>query len=80
MPMTAGMTGLPYRTYLVYEAVGVVAWAAIYIAIGVLARESWEVATQVVGVGGTIVFLGILTTVLMVVRRRAPAAQPDAES
>jgi len=48
MPMAAGMSGLPYRTYLLYELVGLVVWTAMYVAIGVLARESWGVVTQLV--------------------------------
>jgi undecaprenyl-diphosphatase len=56
MPMAAGMSGLEYRRYLPYELAGVVGWCVMYVAIGVLARESWELATQVVGVGGTLVF------------------------
>jgi membrane protein DedA with SNARE-associated domain len=56
MPMAAGMSGLEYRRYLPYEIAGVVGWCLMYVGIGVLARESWELATQVVGVGGTLVF------------------------
>jgi undecaprenyl-diphosphatase len=56
MPMAAGMSGLAYRRYLPYEMAGVVGWCLMYVGIGVLARESWELATQVVGVGGTLVF------------------------
>jgi undecaprenyl-diphosphatase len=56
MPMAAGMSGLEYRRYLPYEIAGVVGWCLMYVGIGVLARESWELATQVVGVGGTVVF------------------------
>lgn len=58
MPMAAGMSGIAYPRYLAYELVGLVGWAALYVGIGVLAQESWEVATRVVGVGGAALFAG----------------------
>ena len=79
MPMTAGMSGLPYRTYIGYELVGVVAWGAMYVGIGIGARESWEVATQVVGVAGTALFAAIVFAVLLVMRRRTGRATAGGE-
>ncbi len=81
MPMAAGTSGLSYRRYLPYEFVGLVGWAAIYVAIGLLARESWEVVTQVVGVGGTVVFAIVGVSAWRVLRRRAEGdSQPPAET
>lgn len=56
MPMAAGMSGLAYPRYLAYEVVGLLAWAGLYVGIGVLAQESWEAATRVVGMGGAAIF------------------------
>lgn len=84
MPMAAGMSGLPYRTYLLYELVGLVGWTAMYVAIGVLARESWGVATQIVGVGGTAVFAVVGVSIWIFMKRSdevasdAPAGDADA--
>jgi membrane-associated protein len=74
MPMAAGMSGLPYRTYLLYELVGLVGWTAMYVAIGVLARESWGVANQLVGVGGTAVFAVVGVSIWILMKRSDEAA------
>ena len=57
MPMAAGMSGIRYPRFLAYELVGLLGWVALYVAIGVLARESWQLATQLVGAGGTVIFV-----------------------
>ncbi|GMV07761.1 MAG: hypothetical protein AMXMBFR53_40360 [Gemmatimonadota bacterium] len=56
MPMAAGMSGIAYPRFLAYEVVGLAAWVGLYVSIGVLARESFQLATQVVGVGGAAAF------------------------
>ena len=56
MPMTAGMSGISYRRYLPYEAVGLVGWLAIYVAIGAAGGEGWRALADAVGVGGAAAF------------------------
>lgn len=73
MPVAAGMSGISYRRYLPYEVVGLVGWVALYVAIGVLAGESWRVATRIVGVGGATVFVAVGLGLWLVVRRREAA-------
>ena len=58
MPMAAGMTGIPYPRFLRYELLGLAGCVTLYVAIGVLAGESWQLATQLVGVGGALAFAG----------------------
>jgi len=70
MPMAAGMSGLPYHRYLPFELVGVVAWGAMYALSGLLARESWTLATQVAGVGGAVVFFVVAFVAWRIARRR----------
>lgn len=76
MPMAAGMSDLSYRRYLIYEIPGVVVWVCIYVALGVVAGESWELAVQAVGVGGALVF-GVAALVLWLAMRgrRGPKRQ-----
>ena len=74
MPIAAGMSGLEYRRYLPFELVGLVAWVALYAAIGVLAQESWEAVTRVVGVGGAVAFT-VVGAILWAAMRRAPATK-----
>lgn len=70
MPMAAGMTPMRYRTFLVFEIPGVVAWAAMYAVIGVLARQSWARVTSMVGIGWTVVFVVAGVGLWMRTRRR----------
>lgn len=78
MPMAAGMSGLPYRHYLPYELAGLTAWVGMYVSIGMIARESWQVATRVIGVGGTLVFVAVGLVAWQVWRRRARAVRAPA--
>lgn len=71
MPMVAGMSGIAYPRFVAYEVVGLLGWATLYVAIGVLAQESWELATQVVGVGGAVAF-GCAGAFLWMAFRRRP--------
>lgn len=71
MPLAAGTSGLAYRRYLPYELAGLVGWVALYAAIGLVAGESWQVATRIVGVGGTLVFIAVGLVVWWSWRRRA---------
>jgi len=56
MPMAAGMTGIRYPRFLAYELLGLTGCVTLYVAIGILAQESWQVATQLVGLGGAVAF------------------------
>ncbi len=56
MPMAAGMTGIRYPRFLAYELLGLAGCVALYVVIGILAEESWQVATQLVGLGGAVAF------------------------
>ena len=79
MPMAAGMSGLPYRRYLAWEIPGVVAWALMYMAIGLAARESWQRVTSLVGVGWTLFFVAVGILLWLRSRGRAPDRDaPDA--
>lgn len=81
MPMAAGMSELPYRTFLFFELIGLVGWVAMYVAIGWLAGESWEAVAQWVGVGGAVAF-AVAGVVLWIVwrARRGRRAAPEAPS
>lgn len=78
MPMAAGMSELRYRSFLFYELIGLVGWVAMYVAIGWLAGESWEVVAQWVGVGGAVAFAvaGVMLWIVWRARRgRRPAPE-----
>jgi membrane protein DedA with SNARE-associated domain len=56
MPLAAGMTGIRYPRFLAYEILGLAGCVVLYVAVGLLAQESWELATQLVGLGGALAF------------------------
>lgn len=72
MPLAAGMSDLSYRRFLVFQALGMTGWLALYVGIGLLAGESWQAVTRMLGVGGTLVFLAVAAGVAVVLRRAAP--------
>ncbi len=48
-PGIAGVTGLPYRTFLPFDLLGVLGWSVLYVGIGVVAGENWQRVSSVVG-------------------------------
>jgi len=82
MPMAAGMSDLTYRRYLPFEVMGLLGWVVIYVSIGVLAGESWEVVTRLVGVWGAPVFAAAGVVLWLILRREgrdgAPAPASEA--
>jgi membrane protein DedA with SNARE-associated domain len=73
MPLNAGMARIPFGRYLALEIPGLLAWAAIYLSIGVLAGRSWALATSLVGTGWLLVFL-LAGAVFWWRARRAPGS------
>lgn len=56
MPLSAGMSGMGVATYFAFELPGVVLWTALYVGIGVLAGESWQLVSSLVGAGWLALF------------------------
>jgi len=79
MPVAAGMSGLPYRKYVPYELAGLGLWAGLYVVIGLVAREGWEAAARVAGVGTAAVFTvaGVALWLTLRVRGRRVSGEPD---
>lgn len=59
MPLSAGISGMRAPTYFTYELPGVVLWAALYLGIGILAGESWQLVSSLVGGGWLLLFAGV---------------------
>lgn len=73
MPMSAGVSGVHPGTFFVFELPGVLLWAALYVGIGALAGESWQIVSSLVGVGWLVLFAGV-GLVLWLRARRSPEA------
>jgi len=70
MPMAAGASDISYPRFLAYEVTGLVGWVAVYMSIGLLAGESWRLATRVVGTGSVLVFMVVGWGFLKVIRKK----------
>ena len=56
MPLAAGASGITYRRFLVFDAMGVALWASIYVGVGWLAGEYGSSANGILGIVGIVVF------------------------
>lgn len=76
MPLSAGMTGIRPVAYFTFELPGVILWAALYIGIGILAGESWQLVTSMVGAGWLALFAGAGVVLWFRTRRRGVGRHP----
>lgn len=56
MPLASGIARVPFLTFVLFEIPGLLAWVALYMAIGLLAGESWQAAGSLVGGGWLALF------------------------
>jgi undecaprenyl-diphosphatase len=70
MPMTAGMSGISYVHYLTYQIPGLIGWLGIYVSVGILAGERWEIAIGIIGAGGAVMFVVIGGALRRLLKRR----------
>jgi membrane-associated protein len=73
VPGLAGVAGMPYRTFLVWNLAGGVLWATGVVLLGFAAGPAWRTAERVAGRAG-LVLLGaiVVVAVTLLVRRRPP--------
>lgn len=77
VPALAGMGRMPYRRFLIANALGGIAWAAVFTLAGYAAGESYRHIESATGLGAWIL-TGVIVVVwlgLMVVRRRRRRAR-----
>ncbi len=72
MPMAAGMSELSYRRYVAYEVPGLIGWAGIYVAVGLLAGESWRTVVGSLGFGGGALFVAVGIGLWLAMKKRQP--------
>jgi undecaprenyl-diphosphatase len=80
MPFIAGDRRMRYQKFLLYNSLGCIVWASVFVFIGYLAGESWRVAAKYTGVAGKIVGIGLLLAIALVwiwrwLRRRVAVAK-----
>jgi membrane protein DedA with SNARE-associated domain len=70
MPALAGASRMPYRRFLVFNAVGGTVWAVSFVLLGYLAGDSYQAVEQTVGRGAAAVVLVLVVAGLVVWRLR----------
>ncbi|WP_328375103.1 DedA family protein [Streptomyces sp. NBC_00440] len=72
MPALAGASGMPYRTFLLFNALGGLVWGVGFTLIGYAAGNAYSSIEHFVGRGAALVFVALVVVVLVVrhVRRR----------
>ena len=70
VPGLAGMSGMPYRTFLTYNAAGGIIWAVVFVLAGYLAGSSWRRVEHIAGRAGVVLALLAVLTVLVVATGR----------
>jgi dephospho-CoA kinase len=63
MPWFAGMTGMSYRRFFVYDLLGVLGWGCGSVAAGYLAGRSWQVLASALGTASTVIIVVIIGAV-----------------
>ncbi len=85
MPGLAGVSRMPYRRFLAYNALGGVAWGITFCLIGYLAGNSYDAVEKRVGMWGGLASLLLVLAVIVIwqVRQRrtdrAPSGAPGAD-
>lgn len=69
-PALAGISRMPYRTFLAYNAVGGFVWGAAFVLIGYFAGNSWDAVARTVGQDTAVAALVIVAGAALVWRFR----------
>lgn len=71
VPALAGMTRMPYRRFLAWNAAGGVAWASTVVLVGYAAGAAWQTFAGYLGRAGTVLLaLALLVLIARWLRRR----------
>ena len=66
MPFVAGDRRMRYQKFLLFNSMGCIVWASVFVSLGYLAGESWRLAAKWVGVASEIVGGVLLLTIALV--------------
>jgi dephospho-CoA kinase len=79
-PWLAGMSGMRYRRYATYDAIGVAAWAAASVALGYIAGQSWEAVARYLGIASAGLLVAFVVAAYVALKRRREARRARAEA
>jgi undecaprenyl-diphosphatase len=77
VPALAGMSRMPYRTFLPWNLAGGVIWAPGFVLLGYLAGSSYQRVEQIAGRASLLLLLVVVAVAAMVVAARWVARHPD---
>lgn len=69
-PFVAGASRMPYRSFLLYNALGAVVWATAFVLLGYFVGESWAVAEKWIGRAGLVIGALVVIAAVVFFRRR----------
>ncbi|MFH0907821.1 MAG: bifunctional DedA family/phosphatase PAP2 family protein [bacterium] len=65
MPFVAGARRMRYLTFLLFNAMGCIAWATVFVLVGYVAGESWRVAAKWIGGASEIIGGALLLAIAL---------------
>ncbi len=80
MPALAGASGMGYRTFLAWNAVGGIVWGTLWVTVGHAAGASYETVESTVGRGVAIALVVIVVLALLVWQVRRHRAKPSVDA
>jgi membrane protein DedA with SNARE-associated domain len=66
VPFVAGASDMPYRKFVLYDALGAVLWTIGFVTLGYVLGASWQVAEQWIGRSGLILGAIVLLVILVI--------------
>jgi membrane protein DedA with SNARE-associated domain len=77
MPALAGMSRMPYRKFLAFNAAGGLVWGVAFVSVGYLAGNSYQRVEKAVGRGGAAAVAAVVVAVLVFRHFRKARAERD---
>jgi membrane protein DedA with SNARE-associated domain len=79
VPFVAGASNMPYRKFVLYDALGAVLWTIGFVTLGYVLGASWQVAEKWIGRSGLIIATLVALVALVIwLRRRRKKDLPQA--
>jgi membrane protein DedA with SNARE-associated domain len=77
MPALAGASGMRYRTFLLWNALGGIIWGTGFVLLGHVAGQSYQAVETQVGRGVAVVLVVVVVALIVVWRRRSEREKAD---
>lgn len=78
MPALAGLSGMPYRRFALWNIAGGVLWGSLFVILGYLAGNLYDQVAHIAGSAAAVVVAAVAVAVLVIWRIRRHLAAPNA--